>query len=357
MNQATHPMPATDAAPSSEANAKVSSPLIAARYFLSLALRYDYLSSSLRHKQTRRVVADRKENSRNLQLKPSATGKVRDVEGLDNNDSERAYLNHIAQVERLTSSEEYCLAKRVEANDTNARNALIEANLGLVVMLARHYRRPDMPLIDLIAEGNIGLIAATHSFNPELGFRFSTYAKLAVRHAIERKLLKLMCVQRALTSQTLKSTSVDDIDISDLEGSDSSVQVDGMAASMSQQGQQPLTIASFNSDDAGMTAQGFSAEQESLATLTIPEHEEPPHVTHAVQRSATLARALAQLSERERIVITQRYALSGNDITTLDQLAQQFRVSIERVRQIECAALKKMNLLLRSAGESPDSLL
>lgn len=355
-----------------------------AHQFLSYALRYDYLSNSKGHQQSRRVIADRRE-------KRSAARQVNALLGTGDaglpvsaqTDTERAYFNRVALVERLTSREEYVLAKRTQAGDEAARNALVEANLGLTVMLAQRYRREGLPLMDLIAEGNFGLMAATRTFDPERGFRFATYAKWAVRQSIERSLPRLLTVRQATPKRgahkhesdandgaACATTPAANPDINLAAFDDSSLQADTAPASLLELDESTelapdgherdsYTVRRPGQNHDSYTARGQSdaSDEEALLQLTIPEEEEPPSTTQTTQRNECLARALACLTDRERTVICERFALAGTQAATLDQLARRLHVSIERVRQIECAAVKKLATLLTQAGESADTLL
>lgn len=342
-----------------------------AHQFLSFALRYDYLSNGQGHQQSRRVLAERRERLANAKTNermgqtPSAS---RDPKA--EADAERAYLLRLAHMPRLSSREEYLLAKRVQGGDEAARNALVEANLGLTVMLAQRYRRDGLPLMDLIAEGNFGLIAATRSFDPERGFRFATYAKWAVRQSIERALPRLVTVRQVRLKRSAHSKIVHEPDINLADFDNSQLRADTAPASLleleectdvSADGEEhdSYAIRRLNDDPSAYTARGAAAanDEDALLQLAIPEEDEPPSTTQTVQRNQCLARALEGLNARERIIINERYALAGCQTATLEQLALRMKVSIERVRQIECAAVRKLAILLADAGESADTLL
>lgn len=295
-----------------------------AQRFMAVALAGDYISSGHGHRQSRQVLLDRRRGA--------AIGTPRTALG---HDAEQAYLARLSRRRRLTSSEEYRLACRMCAGDEAARNALVEAHLGLVVMFARRWQRPGVPLIDLIAEGNIGLIAATRHFDPERGCRFSTYAKWPVQRALQQALPRLVS---AAAPQKL-------VPPADVPGA---ADLDLAAEAPADEG-----------EPAGAAARGGwpSSAAEELAVLCIPETEEPPQQAHVTQQRQELARALQGLAEREREVITRRFELAGQEGATLDVLARRFGVSIERIRQVEAAALRKLGRLLLDAGQSAQSLL
>lgn len=335
--------------------------LASAHRFLSFALRYDYLSTGRGHQQSHRVIGERIERAQSLKKAAATAANLAGRSGVGTatqTDAERAYMNKVAAIRRISSREEYGLAKRIQAGSETARNELVEANLGLTVLLARRYQRSDVPFLELVAEGNLGLIAATRSFDPELGFRFSTYAKWAVRQTIERALPRLITVRQG-TSKSPDGQAQREV-VPDLHLFDHSRCLDETEPG------EPVTLE--DSPHAGVSQRderphhamvmfGQVSDEEALSCLPIPEEEEPQQTTQIQQRNISLQRALDRLSERERTVVTERYGLGNAQIATLEELSHRFGVSIERVRQIECAAVKKLAGLLTRAGESAGSLL
>ncbi len=280
-------------------------------------------------------------------------------------DSQERYLWEVACKPRLTSSEEYSLATRMKAGDCAARDALLEANLGLVVMFARRYQRPGVPMLDLIAEGNMGLLTAARRFDPELGYRFATYAKWWIRRAIQVALPKLAGVVRVpagahaarraapslpATRPSAMQPESDPLDI-DIDDDPSALTASSLrhADPISDDvthGSRPCGVSDFELSDA-----------QALDSLAIPTEDEPPGAAMATQRMAAVWRALDSLGERDRVVICERYALVNDRACTLDELSQRFNVSIERIRQIENAAVKKLAKALKQVGASADTLL
>jgi RNA polymerase sigma factor (sigma-70 family) len=361
--------------PDAAATAEISWTHLAGRY-LSMALRYDYLSNGRGHQQSRRVVQERRAR-RPLPLSP-ARG-THDDDGVAESDDlpsgpapfldcERRYLAEVAAKPRLTSREEYCLFARLRRGDRAAYEALIEANLGLVVMYARRYQRPGLPLLDLIAEGNFGLMSAAERFDPELGCRFATYAKWWVRKAIQRALpglsgavrLPLSCANAVAATAHVPAGTQAPPDLFD-DGSAANAGEDGSDTSASHG-------AASRAAEPGVRPAGFeggamrdvpreTSDAEVLDSIAIDPDDEPPNAAMAVQRLKALRRALESLCERDRIIVCARYALDDDCITTLGELALRLNVSTERVRQLEAAAIKKLGKALGEAGESADSLL
>ncbi|MBA3596398.1 MAG: sigma-70 family RNA polymerase sigma factor [Methylibium sp.] len=350
------------AAPAPHASAMA----IAQRY-LGLALSFDYLSSGHGHRQTRRVIGERMAH-RGVTALPDCTlpaAKSRPAKrGCDFADSQERYLWEVACQPRLSSSEEYRLAVRMRAGDREAHDALLQANLGLVVMFARRYQRPGVPMLDLVAEGNMGLLTAARRFDPELGHRFATYAKWWVRQAIQLALPRLMGVVRlpashhaarrsaaALRREQMAAMPLEaELNAAEFEDErsmhDESFLSPNPRLDQAANDPQPCGVFDFEPSDA-----------QALDALAIPTEDEPPAAAMALQRMAALWRALDSLNERDRVVISERYALVNDRACTLDELARRFNVSIERIRQIECAAVKKLAKALKEAGASADTLL
>jgi RNA polymerase sigma factor (sigma-70 family) len=366
--------PSTD--PTSVPPTTIAAWVSLAQQCLSQALRFDYLSSGRGHAQSRRVVRERfaagsaggagSGGSKRLErgTLPSAAAPAEDAE--------RRYLSEVAGKRRLTSREEYCLVIRMKKGDRAAYEALIEANLGLVVMFARRYQRQGVPLLDLVAEGNFGLMRAAERFDPEMGCRFATYAKWWVRQSIQQALPKLVSVVRIPMSQAggagaarlptagrhapldlvdngLMSSAVDEDAHS---GADADAEIHGHLLTYG-------SVAHGSPNTSGHARGGRmeTNDAELLDSIAIDPEHEPPGEAMAVQRLRVLHGALDALSERDRIVVVARYALEDDRVCTLDELATRFGVSIERIRQIENAAIKKLAKALGEAGESADSLL
>jgi RNA polymerase sigma factor (sigma-70 family) len=348
---------------------------------LSLTLHHDYLSNGKGHQQTRQVMSERS-HARCIEILPSATSKTQlktaqDAAHLD--DLERRYLTDVASKKRLTSSEEYCLARQMQSADeaqiNRAANELVEANLGLVVMFAQRYKRPGIPLMDIVAEGNFGLMKAARRFNPELGNRFSTYAKWWVRQAIQQAMPKLSGVVRTPLSQHSKdnvartkgsavrsATPLEQPSISSeytvqLLQAQQSPYIDS-ASLPNELIELVVENAIVGWDDKGFThKQVFYTDDAEFDEVAIEPSEEPPSLLMQAQLFKTLQAVLTQLSERELTIVSERYALVNDSPSTLAELSQKFGVSIERIRQIEAAAMKKLLKSLQLAGVDANSMI
>ncbi len=325
-----------------------------AQRLLYLSISGGYLSDGRGHLQSRRVVADRHARQNGPSFSVGSLHLAGEADwhtSCNPDDIESLYTSYVAQRPRITGREEYRLAALMKAGDLRARDALIESNLGLVVMLARRYLRPGVPLLDLIAEGNIGLLTAADRFDPERGNRFSTYAKWWVLKAMRDALPTLVGVVRQPVGKLWLNASTDVAYLEDEDPPESLMSAH--ADSRAEQGPDVTesTIADLALNLAAPSADGV------LSEICEAEDREPPQELMARQRSAILQSALDSLSERQRIVISQRFALTTDEAYSLNDVAVVLGVSIERVRVIEKAALEKLRLALKTAGLTAEMVL
>jgi RNA polymerase nonessential primary-like sigma factor len=304
---------------------------------LSLALQFDYLSNGSGHRQSTPLRALR-----------AATVLKAGTAGARNRDIVRQYLCEVATRKRLTSSEEYVLATRTSRGDESARRRLIEHQLGLVVMLARPYRNRGLPLLDLIAEGNLGLLKATEKFDPERGFRFSTYAKWWIRQSIELALMNQagtvrvpIHVMRALKKARAAESHPHP------QGSQKGV-LRGAAKFL-------LHDARHRSESGDNARHGESPTL--VDHVAAPEDEQPEFHLHLTSRRKHLEAALLLLKDTERRVLQSRFGLADDTDCTLHSVAQQLNLSSERVRQIQAEALSKLRGILQADHGSGHELL
>lgn len=311
---------------------------LVAHNFLGMAFQHDYLSTGRGHHLSHKVITGRNQTLKLVNGAPSlrsppepgaSPGTATQPPPRSFTDAEEQYLAHVASLPRISSAEEYDLAKRMKKGDIQARNALIQANLGLVVMFARQHFRPGLSLLDLIADGNLGLFASADRFDPEMGFRFATYAKWWVLNGIRSSLKRDNKSLGMMDSTSANDTSAND------------------AADSTPSDWQRITLGEPETATAGQ-AEGHKE--------AIDCEDEPAQLTQLKQRSILLRRALERLSKRECAIVSARYALTGEDEQTLTILADRFNLSVERVRQIEQAALQKLAQALGKLGVSADCL-
>ena len=258
-------------------------------------------------------------------------------------DVAQLYLNEIGQHPIYTADEERAAARAMRAGDFAARQSMIERNLRLVVSIARHYAHRGLALPDLIEEGNLGLMHALDKFDPERGFRFSTYATWWIRQAIERAIVQQARTIR-LPAHVVRELSVVQRALRHLEnhppadGRDASLvdvahlidrPVDDVARLVRLQ-EHVLSLDAPLDRDPSITIADALADEDALAPELLLHH-------NALERS--VAAWLAELPARQRLVIERRYGLNNAEVSTLDDLSRELGITRERVRQIESQAL------------------
>ncbi len=265
------------------------------------------------------------------------------------------YLRDIGRIPLLSREEEQALARRVRAGDADAKSRMIEANLRLVVQVARRYLNRGLPLSDLIEEGNLGLMRAVDKFEPERGLRFSTYATWWIRHAITRALanqarvirlpvhVEMLLGRYAKEQQRLTQVLGRTPTIAELARALGTTEE--QIEELEKVRRQPLSL------DAPI------AEQGSVADLVADPAADPSaRLTALFRERADLVSVLDDLAENERRVLRRRFGLEGGEPETLEAIGQQLGLTRERVRQIEGAALRKLRALLRARGVEPADL-
>jgi RNA polymerase primary sigma factor len=261
-------------------------------------------------------------------------------------DSLQLFLKDIGRVDLLTAAQEVELAKRIERGDHGAKQAMVEANLRLVVSIAKKYRNQGLPFLDLIQEGTIGLVRAAEKFDYRKGFKFSTYATWWIRQAVARaladkgrtirmpvhiveKLNKIVRSERKLRGELGREPTIPEIAI-DVEMTVEDV------SQIRRTAQLPVSLEKPVGDEE---------ESEFGHFLTDDSEPLPDEAAETTLRRETLLKILGTLSEREREVIQLRYGLDGRAPLTLDEVGRAFNVTRERIRQIEHHTLKKLRAL------------
>ena len=264
-------------------------------------------------------------------------------------DSLQLFLKDIGKVPLLTAAQEVELSKRIERGDHRAKQQMVEANLRLVVSIAKNYRNQGLPFLDLIQEGTIGLVRAAEKFDYRKGFKFSTYATWWIRQAVARaladkartirmpvhvveKLNKIGRVERKLLAELGHDPTAEEIG-RELEIDREEVEQIRRSA------QVPISLEKPVGDEEESEFGHFLADQSAAA---------PDEAAETTLRKETLKRILCALSPRERRVLELRYGLDGQHPRTLDEVGRTFNVTRERVRQIENQSLKKLQALAES---------
>src|SRR5215831_246548 len=261
-------------------------------------------------------------------------------------DALQLFLKDIGKVELLTAAEEVELAKRIERGDHRAKQEMVEANLRLVVSIAKRYRNQGLPFLDLIQEGTIGLVRAAEKFDWRKGYKFSTYATWWIRQAVARaladkgrtirmpvhvveKLNKIVRSERKLRGELCREPSPVEI------ARDVDLPLDEVEQIL-RSSQAPVSLEKPVGDEE---------ESEFGHFLTDENAPLPDEAADTTLRQELLRTILSTLSHRERRVLELRYGLDGEQPRTLDEVGRAFNVTRERIRQIENQSLKKLRAL------------
>ncbi|WP_028537237.1 RNA polymerase sigma factor RpoS [Paludibacterium yongneupense] len=273
-------------------------------------------------------------------------------------DVTQIYLNDIGSNALLTPPEELALARRVVAGEFAARQKMIEHNLRLVVNIAKHYINRGLALLDLIEEGNIGLMHALEKFDPERGFRFSTYATWWIRQSIERAIMNQSRTIR-LPVHVIKELNVYLRASRHLESQmGREPTLDEIAHQVGRPVEDVRRVMNLNERMASLDAPLDIDPMLSIGeSIPDDQHDEPEIQLHNNQLEHFVQEWMGQLNEKQRLVIERRYGLNGHEISTLEELASALNLTRERVRQIQIEGLEQLRRILRRKGISKDFLL
>jgi RNA polymerase nonessential primary-like sigma factor len=272
-------------------------------------------------------------------------------------DATQLYLRDIGRNPLLSAEEERTLAYAVRAGDFSARQRMIEHNLRLVVNIAKHYLNRGLPLLDLIEEGNLGLIHALEKFEPERGFRFSTYSTWWIRQNVERAIMNQSRTIR-LPVHIIKELNVYLRAFRHLEAhSDTEPTAEDVANLLGKPVAEVRRVLNLNERMASLDAPLDIDPNLSLGE-SIPDEQNiaPEDILHSQQVGAHLNDWLSQLTEKQRWVLERRFGLNNQDIYTLEDLAEEMELTRERVRQIQLEALSSLRRIVKREGMSKDLL-
>jgi RNA polymerase nonessential primary-like sigma factor len=271
-------------------------------------------------------------------------------------DATRLYLSEIGVSPLLSAEEEKQLGRRARAGDTAARRRMIESNLRLVVKIARRYVNRSLPLLDLIEEGNLGLIHAVKKFDPDRGFRFSTYATWWIRQTIERAIMNQSgavrlpihvtkdinaCLRAARRLRQVQDRPPAAGEIAALVGRDPA-DVERLLAL-----HERVTLSGGNGEEADDPVDNLRARRDA----------EPASRAQKALVQAIVDRWVRALGDKQRAVVERRFGLHGHRRATLEQVGAEIGVTRERVRQIQLDALANLREMMEAQGISGDILL
>ena len=287
---------------------------------------------------------------------------------VDASNTLQIYLREIRRAPLLTPQQEYEMATRARGGDFSARQAMIEHNLRLVVSIAKNYLGRGLPMTDLIEEGNLGLMHSIGKFEPERGFRFSTYASWWVRQNIERaimhqaRLVRLpVHVVRELNQVLKARRALEAASASTGQGGERPVRVEDVAAAVGRPVQEVSDLLRYaeqpTSLDAPLERHQADGHSETLLDGVADDGASDP-MGHTLSHEVDLLlhHGLDELNEREREVVTGRYGLGDREPETLEVLAERLGLTRERIRQIQQEALLKLKRRMARQGIDRDSL-
>ena len=274
-------------------------------------------------------------------------------------DITQLYLNEIGATPLLKPAEELALARAALRGDFAARQHMIEANLRLVVSIAKHYQHRNIPLDDLIEEGNLGLIHALEKFDPELGFRFSTYATWWVRQNVERAIMNQSRTIRLPVHVVKELNAVlHALRKLGVEPGEDDTALERVARLLHKPVDEVRAILALNDRTTSLDAPLDIDPELTVGDAIADEHGiDPLRAVEQGEIEQHLATWMAALPERHRRVVEARYGLNGRDIETLDSLSQALGVTRERVRQLQMEALLRLREQVRREGMGARSLL
>jgi len=272
-------------------------------------------------------------------------------------DATRLYLREIGNAKLLTAEEEVELSRLAQKGDEASRQRMIASNLRLVVKISRRYLNRGMALLDLIEEGNLGLIRAVEKFDPERGFRFSTYATWWIRQTIERGIMNQTRTIR-LPIHVVKEINVY------LRAARKLTQELGHEPSAEEIGEllhksvdEVKRMLGFNERMASAdTPYGKDADRPLLETIADGNAADPADRVQTDDINSHIDEWLNKLSAKQREVVERRFGLHGYDNSTLEQVAGELGVTRERVRQIQIDALKRLRSVMEQQGFSIENI-
>ena len=295
----------------------------------------------------------------NFQIEKSEAVKLHESsDRIRDADPVQLYLNEIGSTPLLTAAEEVLVAKALQAGDEMARHRMINSNLRLVVMIAKRYTNRALPLLDLIEEGNLGLIRAVEKFDPDRGFRFSTYATWWIRQSIERALMNqgrtirlpihiqkdiniIVRCTRELRSSLRREPSTSEIaDVLDRDP--------GEVSNLLKLSEKITSVDNQLSTDS---------DRSLVETVPSQGEDNPFSIVDDQKVEGCLEDWLDDLPDRQREILARRFGLMGYEASTLEAVGEEVGLTRERVRQMQIDALARLKRAAQRDGLSEEELL
>ena len=268
----------------------------------------------------------------------------------------KAYLKDIRPIPLLTPEEEIDLAKKIRKGDKAAREKMIRANLRLVISIAKRYVNLGVPLSDLIEEGNIGLMRSVEKFDPDKGFRFSTYAAWWIKQGVSRAIIdqgKMIRVPVYMNEEILKYKKILELLTHKLKRKPRYGEIaKRMKVPVERVREFEKSIAKMSSLDAPLGESGEGQIKDIIEDQNIAAPDAQMESLFDKERAMEF---LNMLSERERKIIELRYGIQDGNARTLAEIAKSLGVSRERVRQIEAATIKKIRHIIKQKEQEQKS--
>jgi len=272
-------------------------------------------------------------------------------------DATQLYLNEIGFSPLLCAEEEVYFARKALKGHEPSRKRMIESNLRLVVKIARRYVNRGLTLLDLIEEGNLGLIRAVEKFDPERGFRFSTYATWWIRQTIERALMNQTRTIR-LPIHVVKELNVYLRAARQLtQQLDHEPTAEEIAEMLDRPVQDVKKILALNERVASVDApMGHDSEKSVVENITSENITDPSELLQADNLHGSLTHWLTELSDKQREVLARRFGLLGYEMSTLEEVGREIGLTRERVRQIQVEALKRLRSIMEQQDLSGETI-
>ena len=272
-------------------------------------------------------------------------------------DATQLYLNEIGYSPLLTPDEEKHFARLARKGDEAGRKRMIESNLRLVVKISRRYINRGLTLLDLIEEGNLGLIRAVEKFDPERGFRFSTYATWWIRQTIERAIMNQTRTIR-LPIHVVKELNVYLRAARELtQQLDHEPSADEIATMLDKPVDEVKRMLGLNERVASVdTPLGPDSDKSLLDTIADSQVTDPSQLLQESDIKDSIGIWLGELTEKQCEVVSRRFGLRGYETSTLEEVGREIGLTRERVRQIQVEALKRLRVIMETEGLSSDSI-